>query len=99
MNCILTQKPTQNKTMNYPLSREGRVLINEVLEAHNARISDAFVEANSDKGMTEEALRKLSPKATKHYLLDLIDRKEPDAMETLASVIEPAKNATEETEE
>lgn len=92
MNCILTQKPTQNKTLNFPLSREGRVLINEVLEAHNRRIQDAFIEANSDKGMTKEALRKLSPKVTKHYLLDLIDRKEPDALETVEQVIGGREN-------
>lgn len=95
MNCIVLNKPTKDKTNNFPLSREARPIVNEVLEAHNRRISQAFIEKHKDNGMTEKALRKLSPKVSKHYLLGLINRKENDVMETLATVLEPAKSAEE----
>lgn len=88
MNCLITGKETNSKTKGFPISREGRALLNDVLEAHNGRISEAFIEANSDKGLTEEALRKLSPKITKHYLLGLLDQKEADVMKTLSEVLE-----------
>lgn len=84
MKCLLTNKETKTTTNGrFPISPEGRKLLPEVVAKHNERIKEAFIEAHQEKGVTDELLAKLAPKVSTKYALDLLNKQEPDMMETL----------------
>lgn len=87
MNCILTGNETETKSHGrFPISPEGRKLLPEVVAKHNERIKEAFIKAHQEKGVTEDLLAKLAPKISTKYALDLLNKQEPDMMETLSIV-------------
>ena len=87
MKCLITKKETLSKTKGLPISREGRELINGLTEAHNANLSDMFVKAHAEKGMTEDQLRKLAPSINKSKALRLLGSGDKYMLETLETFL------------
>ena len=87
MKCLITKKETKDKTNGLPISREGRELISGLTAAHNSNLADMFVDAQKDKGVAEELLRKLAPKITKKHTLRLLGKEDAYVLQTLETFL------------
>ncbi len=81
--CLLTGQETTSKTSNYPVSRDGRKLLERFKTEYNTVIRtefvDGMVEALSNAGQpyTIEALESRAPKlSTKGVLQALVEKNE-----------------------
>jgi len=92
MKCVVTHKETSNHTNGIPLSKQGRDLLIKIIDAHNEKVANFFVEKtkadNPDAPLTDEGLRRFAPKISKRQALNLLKIKESDIMETRAEVLE-----------
>lgn len=99
MKCILTGNETNNKCNNYPVSAEGREILNKVHEAYNAKIKIEFVNkavgqtesnADDDVEINQDELKKtfarLAPQVSRTHMLRLLSIGVKDAVETLEEV-------------
>ena len=91
MKCVVTHEETSNHTNGIPLSKKGRDVLIEIINAHNEKVADFFVEKtkadNPEAAFTDDGLRRFSPKINKRQALNLLKIKESDIMETRAEVL------------
>lgn len=92
MKCVVTHEETNTHTNGIPLSKKGRDLLEEIIAAHNKKISDFFVEKtladNPESTLTGDSLRRFAPSINKKRALNLLKIEESDIMETRAEVLE-----------
>lgn len=75
MKCVITGKETSTLTKNVPLSKEGRVLLEELTDKYNQELEKMFIKKFTDRSEnTSEELavaisKKVVKKATKNELL------------------------------
>lgn len=70
--CVVTGKETDMISNNTaPLSREGRPILKQIVERHNEKILEAFIEgANKDgKVIDPKLLKKIVPKVSTKQVL------------------------------
>ena len=87
--CVVTGKETNSTTNNIPLSREARPLLKKIVEKHNSKIEEMFVNRLIEKNeaITEEFARKLAPKINAKKALKLLQINEEDISLTRAEVL------------
>ncbi len=92
MKCLITGRETLDKTKNVPLSKEGRTLLNNILELHNEKIFKVFAEknkeANNGVDLDEKTLRNFAPSINKKKAIELLLKEESDIMETKAEILD-----------
>jgi len=92
MKCVVTHKETSSHTNGIPLSKQGRELLIEIIDAHNEKVAEFFVKKtkadNPEAAFTDEGLKRFAPKISKRQALNLLKIEESDIMETRAEVLE-----------
>jgi hypothetical protein len=95
MKCVITGKETKTHNKGIPISKEGRVLLDKIVDAHNVKITTFFLEKtvadNEGIPMSEDqvnSLKRFAPKVTRKQALQLIRAEESDIMETLLEMME-----------
>lgn len=87
--CIITGQETSSLTKNFPLSIEGRKLLPTIVQKHNDKIEELFVEKamENNENLTREFAAKLAPKISTRKALQLLQVNEADMALTRAEVI------------
>jgi len=89
--CVVTGKETNDYLSSVPVSKEGRNLLNLIVESHNNKIFEVFKEknreANNGIDLDDDTLRRFSPSLNKRKVLDLLIIEERDIMKTKEEVL------------
>jgi Skp family chaperone for outer membrane proteins len=80
MKCTVTGEQTNMMTKNFPLSREGRVKLENIRSKYNEKLREIYMEVvkkngnNLTEGIIKE-LEKMAPQASKKAMLELLSKK------------------------
>ena len=80
MKCTVTGEQTNMMTKNFPLSREGRVELENIRSKYNEKLKERYMEVvkkngnNLTEGIIKE-LEKMAPQASKKAMLELLSKK------------------------
>lgn len=111
MKCTVTGEQTNMMTKNFPLSREGRVELENIRSNYNEKLKERYMEVvqkngnNLTKGIIKE-LEKMAPQASKRAMLELLSKKTQEELfaefekketfeEAIEAKVEQQENANE----
>jgi len=86
MKCLITEKETKDRTKNFPLSREGREILDKLLKVHNEKIFEKYkkdaTEKNNGVEIEDKVLNMFAPKLNKRTALTLLSKREESIIKT-----------------